>query len=160
MNKVVIAIDSFKGSLSTFQAGRAIEEGIKEVYKNAQTIISPIADGGEGTVDAIISATNGEMVEVTVCNPIGKKIQGSYGIIPETKTAVIEMSAAAGITLIKDEERNPLHTTTYGVGEMIMDAISKGVSSPMKTPLFWHRAVLSGRIYSSTGFGLMIWTTL
>lgn len=96
------------------------------MYKNVQTIICPIADGGEGTVDAIISATNGEMVKVTVHNPIGKKIQGSYGIIPKTKTAVIEMAEAAGITLIDENERNPMNTTTYGVGEMIMDAILKG----------------------------------
>ncbi len=126
MKKIVIAIDSFKGSLNTFQAGKAIEEGIKEVYKNAQIIISPIADGGEGTVDAIISSANGEMKEVTVHNPLGEKIQGRYGIIPKTKTAIIEMSAAAGITLIDEKERNPLNTTTYGVGEMILDAISKG----------------------------------
>ncbi|MBQ8759583.1 MAG: glycerate kinase, partial [Clostridia bacterium] len=88
--------------------------------------ICPIADGGEGTVEAIISATGGEIVAVDVCNPLGKRITASYGIIRETKTAVIEMSAAAGITLIKDVERNPLNTTTHGVGEMIADAISRG----------------------------------
>lgn len=126
MNKVVIAIDSFKGSLNTFQAGKAIEEGIIKVYKDAEITVSPIADGGEGTVEAIISAAKGEMTEVTVLNPIGAKIQASYGVIPKTKTAIIEMSAAAGITLIDEKERNPLNTTTYGVGEMILDAISKG----------------------------------
>lgn len=124
--KVTIAIDSFKGSLSTFQAGEAIAEGIRKVYPDAQTIISPIADGGEGTVDAIISATAGEMVETTVHNPLGKLIKSNYGMIPHTKTAIIEMSAAAGITLIKENERNPLNTTTFGVGELILDAISKG----------------------------------
>lgn len=126
MKKVVVAIDSFKGSLNTFQAGNAIKEGILQVYKNVQIIISPIADGGEGTVDAIISSTNGEMQEATVHNPLGDIIQASYGIISKTKTAVIEMSAAAGITMINDSERNPLNTTTYGVGELILDAISKG----------------------------------
>ncbi len=126
MKKVVIAIDSFKGSLDTFQAGKAITEGILQVYEDAMITVSPIADGGEGTVDAIISATNGKKIELTVHNPIGEKIQASYGIIPITKTAVIEMSAAAGITLIDKNERNPLNTTTYGVGEMILDAISKG----------------------------------
>lgn len=124
--KVTIAIDSFKGSLSTFQAGEAIAEGIRQVYPDAQTTISPIADGGEGSVDAIIAGAGGERVEVTVHNPIGNLIKSSYGIVPHTKTAIIEMSAAAGITLIDEKDRNPLNTTTFGVGEMILDAISKG----------------------------------
>ena len=126
IKKVVVAIDSFKGSLTTFQAGKAIEDGVKKVYNDAEIVISPIADGGEGTVDAIISAVNGEIVETTVCDPLGRKIQATYGYIQKTKTAVIEMSAASGITLIKEDERNPMDTTTYGVGEMILDAISKG----------------------------------
>ena len=124
--KVTVAIDSFKGSLSTFQAGNAISEGVKLVYPDADVKVCPVADGGEGTVEAVISATGGELVEVNVCGPLGKRITASYGIIRETKTAVIEMSAAAGITLIADSERNPLETTTYGVGEMIADAISRG----------------------------------
>ncbi|MBQ7950163.1 MAG: glycerate kinase [Clostridia bacterium] len=126
MKKVVIAIDSFKGSLSTFGAGTAIEEGIRQVYPNAEVIISPIADGGEGTVEAVVSATGGEFVTCSVCGPLGNRIAASYGFISQTKTAVIEMSQAAGITLISDAERNPLHTTTFGVGELILDAISKG----------------------------------
>ena len=126
MKKVVVAIDSFKGSLSTFEAGKAIEEAVKEVSKNAEVIISPIADGGEGTGDAVISANSGEIVKTTVCNPLGEKIEAAYGFIPHTKTAVIEMSAAAGITLIDESQRNPMNTTTYGVGEMILDAILKG----------------------------------
>jgi len=96
--KVTIAIDSFKGSLSTFQAGEAIAEGVRQVYPGAETVVCPLADGGEGTVDAIIAATGGEMVEVNVHNPIGNLIKSSYGMIPHTKTAIIEMSAAAGIT--------------------------------------------------------------
>ena len=124
--KVAIAIDSFKGSLSTFQAGNAIAEGIRQVYPDAETRVCPLADGGEGTVDAIVAATGGEMIEVTVHNPIGELIKSSYGIIPHTKTAIIEMSAAAGITLIDSQDKNPLHTTTYGVGELILDAITKG----------------------------------
>lgn len=126
MNKIVVAIDSFKGSLSTFEAGKAIEEAAKEEYENVEVIISPIADGGEGTVEAIIGATNGDLVKTVVCNPLGEKIEAVYGFIPKTKTAIIEMSAAAGITLINESERNPMHTTTFGVGEMILDAISKG----------------------------------
>lgn len=124
--KVVVAIDSFKGSLSTFQAGDAISKGIKRICKDAYVKISPIADGGEGTVEAIISAMNGEMVEALVHNPIGEKIKATYGFIPKTKLAVIEMSAAAGITLIDEKGRNPLNTTTFGVGELILDAIEKG----------------------------------
>lgn len=126
MKKVVVAIDSFKGSLTTFEAGRAIKEAVEQVYPDVETVISPIADGGEGTVEAVISAANGELVKTTVCNPLGEKIEAVYGYIPNTKTAIIEMSAAAGITLITEKERNPLNTTTYGVGEMILDAISKG----------------------------------
>lgn len=126
MKKIVVAIDSFKGSLSTFESARAIKEAAEEVYPDVKTIISPIADGGEGTVEAIVSANNGEFVKTVVCNPLGKKIEAIYGYIPQTKTAVIEMSAAAGITLIEESDRNPLNTTTYGVGQMILDAIDKG----------------------------------
>ncbi len=126
MKKIVVAIDSFKGSLSTFEAGSAIESAAKEVFEDIEVVISPIADGGEGTVDAIISATGGELFEAEVSNPLGKRIKATYGFIKETKTAIIEMSAAAGITLIGECERNPMNTTTYGVGEMILDAVSKG----------------------------------
>lgn len=126
MKKIVVAIDSFKGSLTTFEAGEAVKEASEKIYKDVRTIISPIADGGEGTVDAIIAATNGKMVEVTVHNPLGELIKCRYGFVPDSKTAIVEMSAAAGITLIKEEERNPFNTTTYGVGEIILDAISKG----------------------------------
>ena len=124
--KVTIAIDSFKGSLSTFQAGNAVAEGVKLADPEAETAVCPLADGGEGTVDAIIAATGGEMVKVTVCGPLGTPVKSSYGFIPQTKTAIIEMSAAAGITLVEEGDRNPLNTTTYGVGELIADAIKKG----------------------------------
>ncbi len=124
--KVTIAIDSFKGSLTTFEAGKAASEGIKRVYPDAETVISPIADGGEGTTEAIVTATGGEMRTVTVSDPIGRPVKASYGYIPKTKTAVMEMSAAAGITLVSDSEKNPMNTTTYGVGEMILDALKIG----------------------------------
>ncbi len=123
---VIIAIDSFKGSLSTFQAGEASAEGIKAVYPNASITISPIADGGEGTTEAIISAAGGKIKTVTVRGPLGSPISASYGIMKSTKTAVIEMAAASGITLINEKDRNPLYTTTYGVGELIADAIGEG----------------------------------
>ncbi|MBR5309125.1 MAG: glycerate kinase [Clostridia bacterium] len=124
--KITIAIDSFKGSLSTFEAGQAASEGIKRVFPDAETVISPIADGGEGTTEAIIGACHGEMRKVAVSDPLGRKINAEYGYIPDMKTAVIEMSSAAGITLVSEAERNPMNTTTYGVGEMILDAIKSG----------------------------------
>ena len=124
--KFTIAIDSFKGSLSTFEAGKAASEGVKRVYPDAVTVISPIADGGEGTTEAIVSALGGEMHSITVSDPLGRPVKASYGYIPEAKTAVIEMSAAAGITLVSELERDPMKTSTYGVGEMILDAIKGG----------------------------------
>ena len=124
MRKIVIAIDSFKGSLTTFEAGSAVAEAAREVFDSVEAYVSPVADGGEGTVDAIISAVNGEFVSVDVCGPLGQRVNASYGYIPATDTAVIEMSAAAGITLVSETDRTPLNTTTYGVGEIIIDAIS------------------------------------
>lgn len=124
--KVAVAIDSFKGSLTTFEAGEAAKKGILSVYTRAEVSICPIADGGEGTVDAIVTSRDGELIKVNVCGPLGERIDAFYGYISESRTAVIEMSAAAGITLISDDERNPLNTTTYGVGEMISDAIKRG----------------------------------
>ncbi len=124
--KVVIAIDSLKGSLSSMEAGYAICEGIKRAHSDAEVIVRPLADGGEGTVDALVAGMNGKEQTVVVADPLGRPISAVYGIIEESKIAIMEMSAAAGITLVTDEERNPLNTTTYGVGEMIKDAIEKG----------------------------------
>jgi len=123
---VTVAIDSFKGSLSTFEAGAAIADGIRDYMPDAEVNICPIADGGEGTTDAIVSATGGQMITVEVSDPIGRRISASYGITKDGKTAVIEMASAAGITLVNEKERNPLDTTTYGVGEMISNAIERG----------------------------------
>ena len=121
--KVTIAIDSFKGSLSSDAAGQAAAEGILTVLPHAKTQIFPLADGGEGTVHAITSALGGKRCRVRVCGPLGDSVEAEYGVIAETRTAIIEMSAAAGITLIPAEKRNPLLTTTYGVGELITHAI-------------------------------------
>ncbi len=122
--KIVIAIDSFKGSMTSMEAGNAAGDGIKRVIPDADVFVKPIADGGEGTVDALVSGMNGKLKAVIVKNPIGDEIYASYGIID--KTAVIEMAAAAGIALISGEDLNPMNTTTYGVGEMIKDAIEAG----------------------------------
>lgn len=122
--KVVAAIDSFKGSLSSIEAGNAAKEGVLRVFPQAEVVVSPLADGGEGTVEALCYALNGEKVIKTVTGPNGKNVSASYGIIGET--AVIEMAEASGITLVSGEEKNPMHTTTFGFGELIKDAISKG----------------------------------
>ncbi|MDD5934869.1 MAG: glycerate kinase [Clostridiales bacterium] len=124
--KVVVAIDSLKGSLTSLEAGNAIRQGILNVVNDAKVEVRPLADGGEGTVEALTLGMNGRLENVAVTGPLGDTVAASYGIIDETKTAIIEMSAAAGITLLHESDRNPLHTTTYGVGEMIKDAIQKG----------------------------------
>lgn len=124
--KVVVAIDSLKGSLSSLEAGSAVSEGIRRVFRDAEIIVRPLADGGEGTVEALALGMNGRTEWVTVTGPLGSKVEAAYGIIDESKTAIIEMSAAAGISLVEEQARNPLHTTTFGVGELILDAIEKG----------------------------------
>lgn len=125
--KAVIAIDSFKGSLSSIQAGKAVSEGIKRIYPEAETVIRPVADGGEGTVEALCDGLGGIKQAHEVMGPLGERVSALYGIVG--KTAVIEMAAASGITLVPKEKRNPLHTTTFGVGELIRDAIEKGCSN-------------------------------
>lgn len=124
--KVVIAIDSLKGSLSSLQAGEAIQKGILRAMPNANIHICPIADGGEGTVDALVNGMGGRLETVVVSDPLGRPKSCTYGILPDRQTAIIEMAAAAGLTLLTPDERNPLYTTTYGVGELICDAILKG----------------------------------
>ena len=123
---VVIAIDSFKGSMTSMQAGLSAATGIKRVYKDAHITVRPLADGGEGTVDALVNGCDGRMTQVQVTGPSGHPVVCPYGIVDETHTAIIEMSSAAGITQVSGEEKNPLNTTTYGVGEVIKDAIQNG----------------------------------
>ena len=124
--KVIVAIDSLKGSLSSLEAGSAISEGIHKVVSDADVIVRPLADGGEGTVEALALGMNGRIEKIRVTGPLGQTVEAAYGIIDDSKTAIVEMSAAAGITLVSDQERNPLNTTTFGVGEIIKDAINKG----------------------------------
>ena len=124
--KVVIAIDSFKGSLSSLQAGTAAATGIYRVDPKVETVVRPLADGGEGTVQALTEGLGGRLVSVSVTGPAGKQVICPYGIIDRTQTAIIEMSGAAGITQVHGDEKNPLYTTTYGVGEVICDAIRNG----------------------------------
>lgn len=136
--KIVVATDSFKGSLSSIEVGEAIKTGILNVIPDAKVEVCPVADGGEGTVDTLVGGMGGRLEKVEVTGPLGKMVVCNYGIVENnehnkkeieklsTKTAIIEMSAAAGITLIEENDRNPLNTTTYGVGEIIKDAIIKG----------------------------------
>lgn len=124
--KVVVAIDSLKGSLSSMEAGNAIKEGILRVKPEADIIVKPLADGGEGTTDALLEGFGGEKVNLTVTGPMGKSVDTYYGYLPETKTAIMEMASAAGITLVTEYEKNPMLATTYGFGEMIKHAILKG----------------------------------
>lgn len=127
--KVVVAIDSLKGSLNSLEAGNAIKQGIKRVYQDAKIIVKPLADGGEGTVEALVSGMNGKIETVVATGPLGDKIESSYGIILEKRLAIMEIASIAGITLLSLKQRNPLYTTTYGLGEMIKDAISKGCNN-------------------------------
>ena len=112
--------------MTSIEAAEAAARGILSTDPCAENVIVPIADGGEGTVEAIVCARHGTMCECTVTGPLGEPLTARYGLIDSDGIAVIEMSAAAGITLVPSERRNPLYTTTYGVGEMILDAISKG----------------------------------
>ena len=124
--KVTVAIDSLKGSLSSMEAGEAIKSGICRVYPHAEVNVRPLADGGEGTAYALTTGMGSEWITMEATGPLGTPVSCSYGIIRDSKTAIIEMSAAAGITLVSESERNPMNTTTYGVGEMIVDAIKRG----------------------------------
>lgn len=124
--KVVIAIDSFKGSLSSIEAGLAAKKGILKTKPDTEVIVKPLADGGEGTVDALIEGLNGEQIDITVTGPMGAPVSCYYGLLKETNTAIMEMASAAGITLVPDEKKNPLLATSYGVGEMIRDAMERG----------------------------------
>lgn len=126
--KVVVAIDSFKGSLSSIEAGEAVKRGVLKAIPEAKVLVRPLADGGEGTVEALTLGMGGKLETVEVTGPLGEKVTCSYGIVElvKKKIAIIEMAKAAGITLVPKEKRNPLYTTTYGVGEVIKDAISKG----------------------------------
>lgn len=123
---VLVAIDSFKGSLSSLQAGEAASRGIRRALPDARVSVLPLADGGEGTAEAIVLGAGGEMRRVRVSDPLGRPITAAYGIIHGGKTAVIEMASAAGLPLLSEDERDPLYTTTYGVGELICDAIGQG----------------------------------
>jgi glycerate kinase len=124
--KIVIAPQGFKGNLTALEVARAIDEGIKRVVPSAMTTIKPMADGGEGTVQALVDATGGKIMTNEVTGPLGGRITAHWGILSDNITAVIEMAAASGLPLVPSEKRNPLVTTTYGTGELIRAALDRG----------------------------------
>ena len=124
--KIVIAPQGFKGNLTALQVAQAIEKGIKRVVPGAMTTIKPMADGGEGTVQALVDATGGKIMATEVTDPLGGRVIAHWGILSDQTTAVIEMAAASGLPLVPPEKRNPLVTTTYGTGELILAALDNG----------------------------------
>ncbi len=126
--KIVIAPDSYKESLTAMEVATAIENGFKQVFPQANCIKLPMADGGEGTVQSLVDATGGEIVNALVTGPLGQTVEGFYGLLGEGTTAVIEMAAASGLHLVEPVQRNPLLTTTYGTGELIKAALDAGVT--------------------------------
>lgn len=128
MKRVLVAPDSFKGSLSAFEVGKAVERGVKAVLSSAEVEILPMADGGEGTVEALLYANKGEVEKVEVFGPLMDRVIAKYGVFEYEGIpyAVIECAESTGITLISPEKRNPMIASSYGFGEQIRDAISKG----------------------------------
>ena len=128
--KIIIAPDSFKESLTAMQVAKAIETGFKQVFATAEFVKLPMADGGEGTVQSMVDATQGEIIELQVTGPLGEKVAAHYGILggtTEQATAVIEMASASGLHLVPRAQRDPYVTTSYGTGELIKDALDRGI---------------------------------
>ncbi|KXI23287.1 glycerate kinase [Photobacterium sanguinicancri] len=125
--KIVIAPDSYKESLSAMEVAIAVEAGFRQVLPNAEYHKLPMADGGEGTVQSLVDATQGSIIECRVTGPLGEQVNAFYGLMGDGKTAIIEMAAASGLHLVPNDQRNPLQTTTYGTGELIIAALDQGV---------------------------------
>ncbi len=126
MKKIILAADSFKGSLTSRQVAVAMERGIRAVFPACTVHAVTVADGGEGTVEALVESLKGEFVTVAVRDPLMRPVEARYGIVDGGRTAVIEMAAASGLPLVEPSLRNPLNTTTYGTGELIADALTRG----------------------------------
>jgi len=125
--RIIVAPDSFKGSVSAVGTAGAIEKGIKQVFSEAEVIKLPIADGGEGTVEALVTATGGRVVYQNVVGPLGNMVEASWGIMGDGETAVIEMAAASGLPLVPKDKKDPRIATTYGTGELIKAALDRGL---------------------------------
>jgi len=126
MNKAIIAIDSFKGCLSSIEAERAAKEGVLSVFPQCEVVCVPVADGGEGMLEALLSATSGQQISLQAPGPLMEMRQTCYGITADGHTALIEVAAISGLPLVAKEKRNPMNTTTYGVGKLIADALLRG----------------------------------
>ena len=124
--KIVVAPDSFKGSLTAVEVSDAIGQGVREIFPEAEIVKIPMADGGDGTVQCLVNATGGEILKEKVTAPLGDEVLASYGILGDKKTAVIEMAEASGLTLVPENKRNPLITTTYGTGQLIKAGLDQG----------------------------------
>lgn len=126
MKKIVVALDSFKGSLSSVEAAEAFVSGIRDVAPDVECCIIPIADGGEGMADAVVYSLGGDIVKAKVHDPLARQITARYGLVDDGATAVISIASASGLTLLRDDERNPLFASTYGTGELLLDAVRRG----------------------------------
>lgn len=125
--KVVIAVDSFKESLTSSAAGEAVERGVLAVFPDARTVVVPVADGGEGTMDALVGLLSGRVVRVGVTGPLGKPVEARLGLCGDGRTAVIEVADAAGLHLVPPRRRDPSSTTTRGLGQLVGEALDRGV---------------------------------
>jgi glycerate kinase len=126
MKKIVVASDSFKGSVSSLEVADSIERAVNKIFPDCEVLKIPVADGGEGTVEALVYATDGQTVCCTVHDPLMNLVEAKYGILGDSKTAVIEMASASGLTLVPENRRDPMQTTTFGTGELICDALNRG----------------------------------
>jgi glycerate kinase len=126
MKKIVVAVDSFKGCLASLEVADAVEAGVKAVHPRCEVVKLPVADGGEGTVQALVWATGGRTHTLTVNGPLMRPVEATYGILGDGLTAVIEMASASGLPLVPPGGRNPMETTTLGTGELIADALRRG----------------------------------
>ena len=124
--KVIVGMDSFKGSLSSVKANMAVKRGFQKIYHDADIVTFAMADGGEGTTETLVDGMKGDLIETTVLGPLKKEVTASYGYIESDELAIIEVASACGLTLLKNEELNPLKVTSYGVGQMIQHAYKQG----------------------------------
>lgn len=124
--KIVVASDSFKGSLSSMAAGEAIAQGVRRHLPDAEILVFPVADGGEGTMESLVQATQGQMLKATVTGPMGDSVEAQYGCLGDGRTCVIEMASASGIILVEQHKLDPMRATTYGTGELIRHALDAG----------------------------------
>lgn len=127
--RIIIAPDSFKGSLSAVEAASSINRGIKKAFSDAETVLLPVGDGGEGTMETLVAATEGEIRAVPVTGPLGNRIEAAYGVLGDGETCVIEMASASGLHLVPEGKLSPLEATTFGTGELILQALNDGFTT-------------------------------